>query len=197
MDGSTDLRSMEREVYRAYWSDGIVDIYAGVSLIFLGAMWVWPNDLSGLAGILPAVLVTPMLAARKRFVEARLGHVEWRPARRSWERRNQLAMLAGGLGLFLLVIGAYLVVADGVGNQRLAPGILAWILALLGVGLAFLLDTRRMLLYAAVLAVGGVVVVLLQAEPGWPMLVAGVVATSVGLYLLRRFGERYPVVDVR
>lgn len=194
MKAHTDLGSMEREAYRAYWSDGIVDLYLGASLLFIGAMWTWVNDLSGLAGVLPAVLVAPMLAARKRFVEARLGHVEWRPGRRRWERRNLL--LAAGMGLLLLGVAVYLIVATARSDgPQLAPGIIAWLLALLALGLAALLDARRMLLYAAVLASGGVVVVLLQAEPGWPMLACGVVATIIGLAMLRRFVERYPVIE--
>ena len=38
-------------------------------------------------------------------------------------------------------------------------------------------------------------VVLLQAGPGWPMLACGLVATGIGLVMLRRFIERYPVID--
>ena len=140
MNAHADLGSMEREAYRAYWSDGIVDLYLGASLLFFGAMWTWVNDLSGIAGLLPAVLVTPMLALHNRFVGARLGYVEWRPDRRRWERRNLVLLLAAGVGLLLLVV-------------------------------------------------------LLQAEPGWPMLACGVVATIIGLVMLRRFVERYPVIE--
>jgi len=196
MDERIDLGAMEQEAYRAWWSDGIVDIYVGVSVLWIGAMWTWVNDLAGIAGVLPAIFVAPMLAAHKRFVGARLGHVEWRPPRRGWERRNQLVLLAAGLGLLLLGVVTYLVVdTRGAGGLRLAPGILAWLLALFAVGLAFLLDARRMLLYASVLAVSGIVVVLLEAKPGWPMLACGAVATVVGVVMLRRFIERYPVID--
>lgn len=196
MNAHADLGSMEREAYRAYWSDGIVDLYLAASLLFIGAMWTWVNDLSGIAGILPAVFVAPMLAARKRFVEARLGHVEWRPDRRRWERRNLLVLLAAGMGLLLLGVAGYLIVAPARSDSpQLAPGILAWLLTLLALGLATLLDARRMLLYAAVLASGGALVVLLQAEPGWPMLACGAVATIIGLAMLRRFVERYPVIE--
>ena len=196
MRASTDLSTMEREAYRAYWSDGIVDLYVGISMLFIGAMWTWVNDLAGIAGVLPAVFVAPVLTAHKRFVEARLGHVEWRPARRAWERRNVWLALGAGVGLLLLGIAGYVVAADG-GGLGVAPGILAWLLALIAIGLAILLDARRMLLYAAVLAVSGVAVVLLEAKPGWPMLAGGAVATAVGVVMLRRFVTRYPVVQER
>jgi len=197
MSGQADLESLEREAYRASWSDGIVDIYVGLSMIWLGAMWVWENDLSAMAGLVPAVFVAPMLSARKRFVEARLGYVRWRAPRRDWERRNLWMLLAAGLGLFLMGVAAYLLASsdDSPGSLRLAPGILAWLLALLGVGLALVMDARRMLLYAALLAVGGVVVVMLEAMPGWPMLVTGMVATVAGGAMLWRFVRRHPVMD--
>lgn len=196
MNGQADLATMEREAYRAYWSDGSVDLYVGVSMLFVGAMWTWVNDLSGLAGILPAIFVNPMLAWRKRFVEARLGHVQWRPTRREWEHRNLLFLLAAGFGLLMLGVATYAAAGwNGGGSLHLAPGILAWLLALLAVGLAVLIDARRMLLYAAVLVLSGVVVVLLQAQPGWPMLATGAVATVVGLIMVRRFVQRYPVIE--
>lgn len=197
MDARTDLEKLERDVYRAYWSDGIIDIYLGLSLLFIGAMWTWVNDLSGLAGLFPALFVVPMLAAHRRFVEARLGHVEWRPARRGWERRNLWWLLAAGVALFALGIGMYLVVAGGATGIRVAPGILAWLLAGFAFGLAIALDARRFLLYAAVLAGSGVIVVALAAAPGWPMLACGSVATVTGIVMLRRFVERHPVVAPR
>ena len=196
MSQRLDLDAMERDAYRAWWSDGILDIYLGVSLLWIGAMWTWINDLSGIAGVFPAIFVAPMLATHRRFVETRLGHVEWRPARRGWERRNQLLMLAAGTALLLLGVLTYVLVQGSVsGGLGLAPGILAWLLALLAIGLAFVLDARRMLLYATVLSISGTVVVLLQAEPGWPMLACGAVATVTGLFMLRRFVDRYPVID--
>jgi hypothetical protein len=193
MDRQADLAAMEREVYRAYWSDGIVDLYLGLSLLFMGAMWVWLDGLVGIAGVIPAVFVTPMLIGHKRFVEARLGRVEWRPGRRGWERRNQLLLLGGGVAMLLLTLGV--AAAGSTTGLLVAPALLAWLLAIFAVGLALLLDASRMLLYAAVLALGGLVVAWLEAEPGWPMLAGGATAMVVGTVLLRRFVERHPVIE--
>jgi len=193
MGESIDLRNLEREAYRAQWSDGLIDIYLGLSLLWLGVMWTWVNEFSGLAGILPAIFVTPMLAVHRRFVEARIGHVEWRPARIGWERRSQVLLLVAGVGLFGVTIGALIISRNG-GGHAVGPGILAWILAALCVGLSVLLGARRMLLYGVVLLIGGVAVELADAEPGWPMLACGVAATITGSFMLRRFVERHPVV---
>lgn len=192
-----DLRAMERTAYRARWADGIVDIYLGASLLWMGLMWAWPNPFSAVAGIVPAALAVPMLGLHKRFVEARLGHVEWRPSRRLWERRGQLALLGLGLGLLVLVAGSRLVSAVGIDAPPLAPGIMAWLLTVLVLGIGLLLDAPRIGLYAAMLAVGGALAVVFQTEPGWPMVAAGAVALACGLLLLRRFVGRYPVVEPR
>lgn len=196
MSQHADPRVAERKAYQASWSDGIVDIFVGLSLLWIGFMWTWVNDLAGIAGVLPAIFVAPMMAGRKRFVEARVGYVQWRAPRREWERRNLLLLLGAGLALLLLGVATYVYASsDGTSSLRIAPGIMAWLLALLAVGLAMLLDARRMLLYAFVLAASGTVVVLLEARPGWPMLACGAVATVVGTVMLRRFVRRYPVHD--
>ncbi len=196
MDEQAHLATMEQEAYRASWSDGLVDVYLGLSLLWVGAMWTWPNELSGIAGIVPAIMVAPFLAARRRFMEARLGYVRWQMPRRRWERRNLWLLLGVGTGMFVLMIAAFgFLWSDvSVGSPSLAPGILAWLLALLTVGVAVLIAAARMLLYAAVLAVGGLVAVALGAEPGWPMLGCGLVATVVGGVMLRRFMQHYPVI---
>ena len=72
-----------------------------LSLLWIGGAWIWLPDLAGLSGILPAVFVTPFLAARKRFLEPRTGYVQWRGPRREWERRSLWAVLMAGIGIFL------------------------------------------------------------------------------------------------
>jgi hypothetical protein len=194
---NADLGTLEREAYRASWSDGIIDLFAGLSLIWIGAAWIWLSDLAGLAGILPAVFVAPVLSARKRFVEPRIGYVQWRGPRRRWERHAQWAVLLAGVGVFVLGIALY-VYKSGAGGDtavNLAPGILAWLLAVFAGALALLTSVWRMLLYAAVLFVAGFAVVAAQANPGWALLAGGLTATVVGVVLLRHFVHRYPPVE--
>lgn len=199
MSSEQHLDALEREAYRASYDDGVVDLFVGLSLIWMGASWIWLHPASALAGILPAILAAPVLAARKRWVEARLGHVRWRPARRRWERRNLLAMVAAGTSLLLLGVLAWMLV-EGRSVQSdaaltLSPGILAWLLAVLAIGLAFLMDARRFCAYAAILVAGGLLTVLAEALPGWPMLATGLIATGVGSVMVWRFIRRYPVAE--
>ena len=199
MTGDRELEAIERRAYQHSYSDGIIDIFVGVSLMWIGAAWIWLPDIAGLAGVLPAVFIAPALQARKRFLEPRVGYVKWAPPRRRWEQRNLAVLFAAGLGLFLLGIAMFVLVTETSAESDvasvLAPGLLAWLLALLGVGLAFVLRAWRMLGYAAVLAGAGIITAGAEENPGWPLLTAGAVVTVTGTAMLIRFVRRNPVTD--
>ncbi len=199
-DSSIDLDTLEDNAYGAAYSDGIVDTYGGVSLMWVGITWIWFPDMAGLAGIVPAVFLTSVLAARTKVVEPRIGHVKWREPRRRWERRNLIALLAAGTVLFLAGIAAFFAV-DGrsVGTDDtlalLVPGLLAWLLALGVFGLAFLMQSKRLHGYAGLLAVAGALTVAAEANPGWPLLVAGAGISITGSVMLARFLRNNPVIE--
>ena len=199
MTDSRDLTALEDEAYRASYSDGILDIFVGVSLAWIGAAWIWLPDLAGLAGVIPAVFIASMLAVRKRVVEPRLGYVQWQAPRRQWEHRNLAAMLMAGVALFLLGIATFVIFdrseVDTETVRQVMPGLLAWLLALTATALGFLTGMWRLLVYAAVLAGAGVAAVWAEANPGWPLLVGGVVIASVGIAMLVDFLRRNPVLE--
>ena len=192
-----NLDTLERDAYQASYSDGIIDVFVGLSLIWIGAAWIWLPDFAGLAGVLPAIFITPLLTARKQIVEKRAGYVKWSAPRRHWERRNLMAALAGGVMLFLMGVGAYVAVSGSGGvdfMDAIGPGLLAFLLALMAIVLAFLMDAPRMFAYAAALVIAGVVASVADANPGWPLLAAGGVVTVVGAVMVARFVKANPVV---
>jgi hypothetical protein len=130
-----------------------------------------------------------MLALRTRIVEPRAGYVRWAPARRQRQARSLLAVAAFGLGL-LAVTGAVVAlgstwIADSTVTAE--AGLLAWLLALAALALFVVMQTWRMVAYAAVLAAGGVVAALADLDPGWPLLASGIVVLAVAGGLLTRF----------
>ncbi len=191
MSESKEIETLERTAYRQSYSDGTVDIFVGLSLAWIGAAWIWLPDLAGIAGVLPAVLVTAMLEGRKKLVESRVGYVKWREPRRRWERRNLVVVLSAGGAPFAKGAAPGVFAGsrpDGSGILGpLGPGILAWLLALLAIGLAFLMSTGRMLVYAAALTLGGVIAAWTDANPGWPLLPAGIVIGATGTAMLISF----------
>ena len=84
--------------------------------------------------------------------------------------------------------------ANGTPLSPLAPGLIAWLLGYVAIGLAFLMSARRMLAYGVVLIAGGIWTAQLNASPGWPLLAAGTVVTVTGIAMLIRFIRNNPVV---
>ncbi len=199
MDTNADLEAIEREAYRSSYSDGIIDVFVGLSLLVIGAIWVWAEDYGGLAGILPAVMTPSLIPLRKKIVEARGGYVKWSPPRRRWERRNLLGAIGAGVATFLLGIAAYLM-AEGAAPGRdlvyeAAPGLLAFILAVMAIIIGMIMEHWRFFGYAGVLVAGGVVAVVYDTNPGLPLLLAGIAVTVVGAAMLVRYLRANPVVD--
>ena len=199
MTSNQDLQNLERQTYRDSYSDGIIDIYVGISLLWMGVAWIWLPDSAGLAGVLPAIFITPMLAGRKRFLENRIGYVKWTKPRRQWEHRNLAGALIAGTAFLLLGVGVYLLASDSTADgdilSNVGPGLIAWLLAVVAIGLAFLMSARRMLAYAGVLIAGGIWTAQENASPGWPLLAAGTVITVTGIAMLITFVRNNPVVN--
>jgi hypothetical protein len=199
MTGNQDLQNLERQTYRDSYSDGIIDIYIGISLLWIGVAWIWLPDIAGLAGVLPAIFITPMLVGRKRFLEKRIGYVKWTEPRRQWEHRNLVGALIVGTAFLLLGVGVYMFASDSAADRDIlasvAPGLIAWLLAAVAIGLAFLMSAKRMLAYGMVLIAGGIWTAQENASPGWPLLAAGTVITITGIAMLIRFTRNNPVVN--
>jgi hypothetical protein len=199
MTSNQELRNLEQRTYRDTYADGIIDIYIGISLLWIGVAWIWLPDIAGVAGVLPAIFITPMLLGRKRFSEKRIGYVKWTEPRRQWERRGLVGALVLGAVFLLIGVGVFVFASDSGADRdtlgNLAPGLIAWLLALVAIGLAFLMSARRMLAYGMVLIAGGIWAAQQDASPGWPLLAAGTVVTFTGAAMLIRFIRSNPVVD--
>lgn len=190
-----DIDGVEAAAYRSRFDDGLLDCFFGCSLLWIGACWVWLPDFAALAGILPAVMVSPFVAARTRFLEGRAGHVRFSERRRSWERRRLAAIVAAGVAVFLLGIGTFLAFEGGGMTDlidTIGPGLIAGILALLALALAVMVGVWRFAGYGIVLAVAAAGAAVVDTNPGAPLLAGGVVVTACGLVLVWRFVRSHP-----
>ena len=108
-------------------------------------------------------------------------------------------MLLAGVGMLLLGIGVYfLVTSDNSATDNLSiisPGLIAFILAALVVGIAAITGSWRMLVFAAVLIAGGVFAALNDTSPGLPLIPAGTVAAVWGTAMLASFVRKHPKVE--
>jgi hypothetical protein len=201
MNNDPELATLESGAYRDSYSDGMVDAFVGLALLWIGIAWIWLPDIAGLAGVFPAIFVSPLLVARKRIVEARAGYVKWSPPRRRWEQRNLVVSLAAGVLLMLIGVAVFIVADRSESDTRvlgaIGPGLLAFLLALLALGLSALMNAARMILYAGVLAIGGFVAVWQDSSPGLPMVVAGGLITVIGLVMLIAFIRSNPKPELQ
>jgi hypothetical protein len=188
-----ELKELEQRNYKATHSDGVIDVFVGMSMVAIGVTWiVIPNVLSVVtAGV--AISISPMLAWRRRFIEDRTGYVMFTEPRRLWERRiyTTAAVLFGGFMLLARPLGS-LQPEDidwMVGPDSSVVWLVAAVLLLLGVQTKL----TRLLVYSLVLTAAGTVPFVISTESfGWPLLISGAVIAAVGSALIGRFVIRHP-----
>ena len=194
-----DIAALERSAYLARWDDGLFDLYAGLSLTWIGVAWLWLDPVAGFAAVFPAALVAPFIMFRTRFIEDRAGYVRFSDERRRWERRNLVGLLIGGVVLLAVLVGLAVVASDGSAItdvfDDVGPGILAILCAIPVVVIAVVSMLPRLFAYAAILVAGGIGAAVLDTNPGVPLLIAGVVIAAVGTWLVWRFVRDHPRRD--
>jgi hypothetical protein len=183
------LTTLEDATYLARFDDGLLDLFVGVSLLWIGAAWLWFEDLAAFAGLLPALLATPFAAWRGRFLRDRGGYVRFSEARRGWERRNLAVFLGVGAAVAALVL--LLLALDGEPGrdaaQWLSPGLISLIAAAMVGLLAAVSRLPRLAWYTVLLVLGGLGAAALATNPGAPLLLAGLVITTCAAVLVRRY----------
>lgn len=191
-----ELKDLERKTYKATHSDGAIDVFVGVSMVLIGVAWVViPGVLSGVtAGV--AISISPFLAWRRRFIEARTGYVVFAEPRRLWERRiyTSAAVLFGGFMLLARPLGD--LQAESLDWLVGPDTLVVWLVAVVLTVLAAIAKINRLYVYSLVLAVAGAAALMVEAELGWPLIVSGAVVGGGGFVLMARFVNRHPHIEV-
>ncbi len=185
-----DLDQLETTTYRESFSDGVFDIFGGLALIWIGASWLWFDAIAPWAAIVPAALAPMVVPLRRRLIEPRSGYVRWTAPRRTWERRQLVALVVVGIGALGLAAGLAIFdvrPAEGVDMSSFAPAIPAVLVTIPVIILAAASGLRRVWGYAAVLLLAAAAMVAVAPQPGWPLFVCGVVMLGTGVVLLAWF----------
>lgn len=191
-----DVKRLEASAYRDSFSDGLVDVFVGIALLWMGTTWLLLGTLVPLAVAGPPIIAIALFPVRRWVLEPRLGYVLWTAPRRRWERRQLVGLLAAGatvLGLATFLVSY--AVADGgtlpdVG--AFAPAIPAVLVAIPAVAVAAATGLARVWVYVLVLAVAAGVTVAYGLEPGWPLAVTGIGVLLGGAWLLAGFLRSTP-----
>lgn len=186
--------AIERRVYRTYWNDGLLDVFAAVGVLAIGVFWIF--DLPVGAAFVPAWLVPAWGPCRRRFIEPRLGMVEFSDAR---QRRNtNLLRLIMYIGIACLILGIELYFfRDRLGvdpGDALIAGLPALLLGLLAIATSMLIATPRFLVYAAILAATGATGALYGLRPGLILCIAGAAMLAIAGIVIARFLRDNPVI---
>jgi len=184
--------ALESRLFRRYWDDGLLDLFAGVGVVAIGIFWAF--DFVALGAVVPAILASLWVPLRRALVEPRAGLVEFSDGRTG--RMQRLGWGSVVFGLAMLALFVSLVVLNGWRPvallSSLTPGLPAFLLALPSALVGWGLGLPRFHAYAAILCIGGLVVALADTRPELAMLAGGIVVLASGAWRLQRF-LRIPV----
>jgi hypothetical protein len=191
----TALSRLERSLYQSYWNDGLLDLWAGLGVLGIGLAWTvgWIV----VAPAVPILLIVLWPAARRRWVEPRVGAVSLsRPRRRKERLKLVWSLQVGWPVLVLVLLGCWsAAVGRWAPSQAMAPAIPLVILAAIAFGASLMLALPRFSAYSATMLLVGLAGVVVQWEPGPLIMVGGAVITAAGAARLTLFVRRKPVME--
>lgn len=179
------MGSPETRLFHGYWEDGALDFVGGTAVVLIGLTYVF-EQLFLVGAILPLGLVA-WWGIRRLVVEPRAGYVRFSRRRRERSERELVGTIGIGAGLLALVVFGALHRAGGGGAADLVVGLPAVLLALGSALVGGLTRTWRFGVYAALSVIAAAVTVVLGMDPGWPIVVVGLVTSASGAALLGRF----------
>ena len=188
MSERIDLKEIERRAWTSYFQDGLWDIFMGILMLTVGIRTFTDNVWYTLL-ILAAVLVP--LVGKKFITVPRIGWVRFGPARIA-----RTAKMTGVIIVSVLATLAFLLLPySGLAFPRTWTSPMMAVLIAVAFGLlAYYLDFGRLFAYGLLFAMSEVLWGMF-GRPIGPMAhtVSGIVALIVGLVVLVRFLQRYPI----
>lgn len=198
MDTRLNLDNVEKDVYKSFWDDGLLDLFLGTGLVAAGILWL--SDLIIFAALVPVMLMFLWAPIRNRLVLPRSGFVRFSTERQVRSRIGLNVAALTGLG-FLTLFGAIVVIirsdasVDQGWSEIIAPAIPSFIVAFalllskLGFGIP------RLGIHAGIVATAGFAGMLTTLDPGWQFVISGIVIALVGSALLARLFRLEPISE--
>lgn len=88
---------LERRVFRSYWDDGLLDVFAAIGVTAIGLLWL--RDIPAGAVIVPPLLIPLWAQVRRKWIEPRAGFVEFSDDREYRSKRLLRLVFYLGAGL--------------------------------------------------------------------------------------------------
>jgi len=184
---TSHVDQLEQRLFRHYWDDGLLDLFAGLAVVGIGICWTF--DLVALGAIVPVLLLPFWTPLRRALVEPRAGLVEFSDERDRKTRR----LLRHSVWLGVIALAAFVVLYTRIRSNPgallplVAPAIPALLIGLASALAGLALGLPRFLWYAALLAACGLGVAITDSRPEGAMIAGGVLVCAGGAWLLARF----------
>lgn len=189
------LDRLERRTNRVYWSDGLLDLMAGVALVGIGVAWL--GDAVVFGALAPALVIPLWKPMRRAFSEPRLGRFEPGDDRQARTAQLLRMSLVGGVLALLVALGVVgLTEARPALAASMVPALPGALIGALALATAVGLELPRFFAYAGVFAGAGVAVAMHgTADPGWAMICGGGVMLLVGVVMAIRLAQTRPATE--
>ena len=204
-DSVPDLKQLERNAFRLFHKDGLMDVYLGLLMIQIGLEehFLEAYDAPVRIPVLITGLILTMIlffAGKKWITTPRLGNVRFGSNRKS--AKIKLAIILGisvllHLGLVILthLSGTHPERAPflRLGNYIFEIGIGVWLAIIIAV-IGYFSENNRVLYYSVF--IGASFTASMLADSALPFILVGAIMFAIGAMILSRFLKHYPVVKV-
>lgn len=205
--GLTDLKQLERDAFRRFYDDGLLDVYLGSMLMLMGVTAIATDRLDDLGSsallvfALAMAVTIPLLVYRRRLLRTRLGTFQPSGRRRRRIKGARLFLL-GSVVVGVVMFGVAVSVRTSGASEDVLGAVVAlvWFLnavVVLGAG-AYFLDVPRFYLHGVLWGLAMPLLVwpdLLwdyQLAPWVAWGIPGAIMAGVGIYKLAHFLREYP-----
>jgi len=204
--GLTDFNRLEREAFRRFYDDGLVDFHLGIMLVLMGMITILTSNTDDLTTTMlvalgAALAITiPLLVLRRHLLRIRLGTFCPGPERRRRIKGTWIALL-GSVAVGMIAF-AFFAFTRGDGGTDVVEAWLPvmWFLnsvLVLGAG-AYFLNVPRFYFHSVMWGIA--MPLLIWPDVLWGYRIApwlalglpGAVIAAVGLYKFATFLQKYP-----
>ncbi len=187
---SSNLKSIRKNIYQTYFSDGIWDLVIGLIYLIAG-LGVWINQ--NFWYFFPIILMVLPLILKRLITLPRMGHIQFKQSKKLW-----ISILFFVIEAILFVF-LYFISANNTTGNPLILWLTQNLFVIIGllIGLFFVLTGKtlyfkRLYLYAVITLIG--FSLMFRVIPAGIMLtVLGVVITVISLIVIRNFIRYHPI----
>jgi len=191
-----DTREMGRRA-SMYYGDGLLDIGIGIGLLFIGFAMIF--GFGAVAGVYPALIFPVAKSAKRSITAPRMHHLDFMPEPGAESRIRRSRAVVAATTAVLLAIGVFALLMSRMIPARIAGGLRANGLVVVGLTLAALFvaiawgaSTKRLFGYAGIATLVLVCGYWFDLSVAWYLMIIGAVVGTRGAVVLSRFVRDYP-----